>query len=111
MRLEVRGTSFGSSTSRFGETVKGFAYQPQPKGVARPGQLQMRPDRARPVQDISMDDLEMKTRENITRIRAVFPGTTILAAKNALLAKHGNFQDAIDWLASQEERDIIGHLG
>jgi SWI/SNF-related matrix-associated actin-dependent regulator 1 of chromatin subfamily A len=104
--------SFGGTVNgnaRFQEALKNKAYQPPQQGVARPqfgsrpGQLQMKPSRAMPIQDERVDDLDdARLRENITRIRIIFPSTSVLAAKNALIAKKGNLEDAIDLLSTPD---------
>jgi SWI/SNF-related matrix-associated actin-dependent regulator 1 of chromatin subfamily A len=56
---------------------------------------QMRPERAQPIQDISMEDLgDHALREKVTRLRAAFPLATVLTCRNALISSRGNVDDA-----------------
>jgi SWI/SNF-related matrix-associated actin-dependent regulator 1 of chromatin subfamily A len=92
--------SFGGTVhgnSRFQDAIKNKGYQ----GPPRPGQIQMQPSRAIPIQDEIVDDMDdAKFRSNITRIRTVFPSISVLAAKNALQKKNGNLDIAITYLST-----------
>ncbi|KAI9842041.1 MAG: hypothetical protein M1837_007537 [Sclerophora amabilis] len=66
---------------------------------------QMAPERAKPVEDISLDDVaDFQLRGNISRMRHVLPHASVLACKNALLEKRSNFDDAISHILAQEEQ-------
>ena len=66
---------------------------------------QSTPAKAQPEQDLSLDDIEdYQLRVKIQRMRAVLPEHSILSLKNALMSKRGNFDDAMDFLTSQDER-------
>ena len=75
-------------------------------GSSRPSKQvrQAGPARALPVQDISLDDIEdYQIRTKVKRMMDILPSTTVLLCKNALVAKRGNFDDAMDLLTSEEE--------
>lgn len=66
---------------------------------------QTAPAKAQQTQDLSIDDIEdYQLRHKVLRMQAVLPHHSILALKNALTAKRANFDDAIDFLMSQEEQ-------
>ncbi|CAG8960588.1 hypothetical protein HYFRA_00013411 [Hymenoscyphus fraxineus] len=88
-------TTVSRGNAKFNEIVKNAAY--------RPGQ-QNRPDRARPILDISMKEITNgDIRDNIYRIREVFPSTTVHAAREALLNCRGNLDDAMNMIAKASE--------
>jgi SWI/SNF-related matrix-associated actin-dependent regulator of chromatin subfamily A containing DEAD/H box 1 len=65
--------------------------------------LQMRPERARPIEDISLNDIaEAKVRDSISQIRKILPTVSILTARNALMQCHYNWEDAIALLCTKE---------
>jgi SWI/SNF-related matrix-associated actin-dependent regulator 1 of chromatin subfamily A len=69
-------------------------------GSMKKPQVQMRPERARPIEDISLDDLsDQKLRANVARLRQIFPSATVLIARNALLVCKGSLDDAATMLA------------
>jgi SWI/SNF-related matrix-associated actin-dependent regulator 1 of chromatin subfamily A len=94
--------SFGgivNGNSKFQNAIKDKAYV----GPSRLGQLQMKPSRAIPIQDERADDVDgARFRENIIRIRNVFPATPVSQAKDALQKMNGNLNDAINHLASSD---------
>jgi SWI/SNF-related matrix-associated actin-dependent regulator 1 of chromatin subfamily A len=64
---------------------------------------QMRPERARPIEDISLEDIaEDKVRDSISQIRKVFPSISILTARNALIQCHYNWEEVIALLGHRE---------
>lgn len=66
---------------------------------------QTAPAKARQEQDLSIDDIEdYQLRQKILRMRNILPQYSNLVMKNALIAKRGNFDDAADFLVSQEEQ-------
>jgi SWI/SNF-related matrix-associated actin-dependent regulator 1 of chromatin subfamily A len=70
-------------------------------GSAKKPLNQMRPERARPIEDISCDSLsDQKMRDSVKRVRDVFPHVTVLAAKNALVTCKGNLDDTMDLLST-----------
>jgi SWI/SNF-related matrix-associated actin-dependent regulator of chromatin subfamily A containing DEAD/H box 1 len=90
--------SFSGSTvngnAKFQEAVRKAAYNAPTPNMT--GMKQTRPDRARPVEDITPDYLsESQVREKVNRIRRVLPHISMLAAKNALLVCKGNLDEAI----------------
>ena len=87
-------TSFDSMASGYGSVKK--------------PQVQMRPERARPIEDISLNDLsDQKLRENVTRLRQIFPTVTVLVAKNALIACKGSLDDAATMLGDSKPEPTV----
>jgi SWI/SNF-related matrix-associated actin-dependent regulator 1 of chromatin subfamily A len=77
-------------------------------GSAKRPQTQLRPERARPVEDIQLDSLsDQKLRDTITRLRAIFPNITVLTAKNALVTSKGSLDDAVLLLSTRPDPTII----
>jgi len=69
---------------------------------------QMRPERAKPVQDISLEDIaEAKVRDAISQIRVVLPLVSILMARNALIQCHYNWEEAVALLCATEAPVVI----
>lgn len=59
------------------------------------GKAQMRPERAMPVEDITLGSIHnQETRQKVMRLHKIFPQTTFLMARNALYLSNGNLQDA-----------------
>lgn len=68
--------------------------------TVRKPQIQTRPERARPVEDISIKDVpDQRMRDKVIRLRNIFPNVTILLARNVLMTTKGNFEDAAAVLA------------
>jgi SWI/SNF-related matrix-associated actin-dependent regulator 1 of chromatin subfamily A len=66
---------------------------------------QTRPERANAVQDITLESIDdPATCQKIIRMRAVIPSLTVLNCKQALEAKKGNYDDAMDLLSSKKGR-------
>jgi SWI/SNF-related matrix-associated actin-dependent regulator 1 of chromatin subfamily A len=66
--------------------------------------VQMRPEKARPVEDVSLDSLlDQQLRENIMRVRIVHPHVTVLAAKTVLTACQGSVDKAVEVIARGSE--------
>ncbi|KAL9105105.1 MAG: hypothetical protein Q9163_000023 [Psora crenata] len=60
-----------------------------------------------PVKDISLTDVsDDQLRTKIKRILEVLPGTTVLSARNALIRKRANYDDAMDLLAAHDGRPV-----
>jgi SWI/SNF-related matrix-associated actin-dependent regulator of chromatin subfamily A containing DEAD/H box 1 len=77
-------------------------------GNAKRPQTQMRPERARPIEDIQLDSLsDQKLRVTITRLRAIFPDITVLTAKNALVTSKGSLDDAVLLLSTRPDPTVI----
>lgn len=114
------GSSFGTSpvtkpmsgNAKFQTILANAAYNPSSSSIsgdktsldsmsmaygnAKKPQNQMRPERAKPIEDIPFDSLsDQKMRDSVKRVRDVFPRVTVLSAKNALVACKGNLDDAI----------------
>lgn len=66
---------------------------------------QTAPAKARQERDISLDDIEDEMlRRKVVLVQKVLPQHSILSMKNALIAKRGNYDDAMEFLTSQEEQ-------
>lgn len=84
---DVMANAYGGSTRTFTQT------------------RQTAPARALPEQDVSIDDVEdYQLRQKIVRMQKILPQYSVLVLKNALIAKRANFDDAIDFLMSQEDQ-------
>ncbi|KAL9130950.1 MAG: hypothetical protein Q9217_000996 [Psora testacea] len=60
-----------------------------------------------PFKDISITDIQdNQLRIKIKRILEVLPGTSILSARNALIKKRANYDDALDYLAAQDGKPV-----
>ena len=71
-------------------------------GTTRKPPMQIRPERAAPIQDISLDSLDdTALREKVMRVRTVFPSTTVLMCRNALIRTRGNVDEAAQLLADE----------
>lgn len=96
-----------NGNSKFHEVMRKATYKAPATDMAdgpRQPQLQTRPDRARPVEDITLDSMsDDKVRDNISRVRSILPHISILTARNALIQCKGNLNDAIDLLGQQIE--------
>jgi SWI/SNF-related matrix-associated actin-dependent regulator 1 of chromatin subfamily A len=93
----------GSGNAKFHTIVSNAAYKPLERK-----QNQMRPERARPIEDIPMDSLsDQRLRDTVTRLRAVFPSITVLTAKNALVAAKGSLDDAVLLLSTRPDPTVI----
>ena len=63
------------------------------------------PAKARLTPDISLNEIaDYQLRRKVERMQVILPRHSILALRNALLAKKANIDDAIDMLASQEDQ-------
>lgn len=92
---QANGFSGASSIGRNGMPVQNNS------GLGRP-QVQARPAKALPVQDESMSDIsDDKTRENVMRLKMIYPGLTVTMAKNALIIKNGSLEDAAELIVQQ----------
>ena len=61
------------------------------------------PAKARPVREISIDDIEdFQLKKKVMRMREILPKYSVVTCRNALLSKKANFEDAMDLLISQE---------
>jgi SWI/SNF-related matrix-associated actin-dependent regulator of chromatin subfamily A containing DEAD/H box 1 len=77
-------------------------------GSVRKPQIQTRPERAKPIEDISLDDMtDESLRAKVTQVRNILPSVTVLTAKNAIIACKGSFEDAINMLCEQEQPIVI----
>ncbi|KAI9755949.1 MAG: Cytoplasmic and mitochondrial histidine tRNA synthetase [Chaenotheca gracillima] len=112
----LSGSIYDSRNRDDGKTSSTFATTAPPKrssdvlanaygGSSRQSKQakQSRPERAQPVEDISLDDIpDFNLRKNIGRIRQILPNSSVLACKNALLNHMNNVDDAMEELTAQE---------
>ena len=76
-------------------------------GSSRPPkqQRQMGPAKAKPVDDMSLDDIpDFQQRRKVERVRMILPIHSIRDCYNALVTKHGNEDDALEMLIAKEEQ-------
>lgn len=72
---------------------------------------QLGPDRARLVEDIPLDSiLDFNMREKIKQMMLVIPQATVIKCRDALAAKRGNVDDAMELLTSQQDVSEPVHL-
>ena len=63
--------------------------------------------KTKPVEDINITDIQdEQLRTKIKRVLEVLPGTSVLSARNALIKKKANYDDAMDYLAAQDEKAV-----
>ncbi|KAH8814966.1 family helicase/ATPase-like protein [Xylogone sp. PMI_703] len=95
-----------STNPRFQSILQGAVYKPEEKGkssLPRKQAMQTRPERAKPIYDITEDDIEdKKLRDNVDRLRKLYPSVTMFAAREALIACKGSLDDAASRLAESE---------
>ncbi|THC98007.1 hypothetical protein EYZ11_002509 [Aspergillus tanneri] len=86
---------------------------PAPKGIPVKRPRQDAPSRAHPVQVniSSLQDIEdYQTRVKVERMLKIMPQKSVQACVQALLLKRGNYDDALDCLASADEIYVTGRL-
>ena len=60
-----------------------------------------------PVKNISINDIhDIQLRTKVERILNVLPTVTVLSARNALIKKRGNYEDAMDFLVAQDGKPV-----
>jgi SWI/SNF-related matrix-associated actin-dependent regulator of chromatin subfamily A containing DEAD/H box 1 len=105
---DSRNRDENHTTSRFAASKRsGHVMANVYRGSTRPVNQahQTAPAKAQQAQDLSIDDIEdYQLRNKVLRMQEVLPRHSILSLKNALTAKRANFDDAIDFLMSQEEQ-------
>ncbi|GAB1198949.1 hypothetical protein APSETT444_008279 [Aspergillus pseudonomiae] len=121
--LDSPGGANNSSFDRFKEITASAVYNPSsakrpaaqmdpvPKGTAVKKLRQDGPSRAQPVQlDISsLQDIEdYQLRAKVEKMQRVIPQKSVKACMQALLTKRGNYDDALDYLASMVEGEADG---
>lgn len=75
-------------------------------GSKRPP-VQARPERARPVEDITLEQIaDNSLRSKTERLQNIFTWATVLMCKNMLLLHKGNFDDASEAISRQEPVNI-----
>ncbi|QMW37633.1 hypothetical protein G4B11_000869 [Aspergillus flavus] len=121
--LDSPGSATNSSFDRFKEITASAVYNPSsakrpaaqmdpvPKGTAVKKPRQDGPSRAQPVElDISsLHDIEdYQLRAKVEKMQRVIPQKSVKACMQALLTKRGNYDDALDYLASMVEDEADG---
>ncbi|KAH8602530.1 P-loop containing nucleoside triphosphate hydrolase protein [Bisporella sp. PMI_857] len=129
------GSSFGSTNgaigagnAKFQQIVGNSSYKPTTNfdlvaktrtssdsmsmgyGTTRKPHLQHKPERAKAIQDVSLDSFSGVVKDNIMRVRQIFPHVTILAARDALMTSRGSIDDAVLLLSGGPEpaaRNIV----
>ncbi|KAE8161148.1 SNF2 family N-terminal domain-containing protein [Aspergillus tamarii] len=112
-----------SSLDRFKEITASAVYNPSsakrpaaqmdpvPKGTAVKKPRQDGPSRAQPVElnISSLQDIEdYQLRAKVEKMQRVIPQKSVKACMHALLTKRGNYDDALDYLASMVEDEADG---
>ncbi|TAQ83680.1 hypothetical protein B7494_g7990 [Chlorociboria aeruginascens] len=97
-----------NGTAKFQSILANASYnatgmRPGPTLKRKP-EAQRGPERARPVEDISIDMVEAEHREKVKRLRSLYPNTPTLLAMNTLLSVHGNFNEAASLLADHYDK-------
>ncbi|KAK6838922.1 hypothetical protein RU639_000069 [Aspergillus parasiticus] len=121
--LDSPGSANSSSLDRFKEITASAVYNPSsakrpaaqmdpvPKGTAVKKPRQDGPSRAQPVElDISsLQDIEdYQLRAKVEKMQRVIPQKSVKSCMQALLTKRGNYDDALDYLASMVEGETDG---
>ncbi|PIG84773.1 SNF2 family helicase/ATPase [Aspergillus arachidicola] len=121
--LDSPGSANSSSLDRFKEITASAVYNPSsakrpaaqmdpvPKGTAVKKPRQDGPSRAQPVElDISsLQDIEdYQLRAKVEKMQRVIPQKSVKSCMQALLTKRGNYDDALDYLASMVEGEADG---
>lgn len=71
----------------------------------RPNNIRQIAPKAQPRTDITLDEIEdYQIRTKVERMHNILPATTIAVCKAALIRKKGNFDDAMDYLSTLEEK-------
>ncbi|KAI9806845.1 MAG: hypothetical protein M1833_002502 [Piccolia ochrophora] len=96
----------GPSSSRLTTSIPphnaaGTARKGPNKGGNRSSQSA--PERAKAVDDVSLDNIDFHLREKVNNIRKILPWATSRESLDALLSKKGNYDDALDLLSSKDQ--------
>lgn len=113
----------GDSMNRFKEVTASAVYNPMaakrtaaqmdpaPKGIPVKKVRQDGPSRAQPVSSnvASLQEIDdYQVRVKVERMQKVMPQKSVQACLQALLAKRGNYDDALDHLVNSDEMDANG---
>lgn len=102
-RDEKQTTSRLTTSSKQSADVMANAYGGSRRFTKQLYPSQTAPAKTRPVEDMALDDIEdFQLRQKIKRMRTILLRHSILACKQALLTKKGNFDDAVELLTSHE---------
>lgn len=90
-----------NGNTKFQNALANAAYDPQK------GKRQQGPERARPVQDISIEDIDSsELRIKVQRIKDILPRVSIMDAKDALIVTKYNFDEACNLLANKKPVEV-----
>lgn len=103
-RDESHTTSRFATASKRSADVMANAYGASSRPAKQVRSSQTTPAKARPVEeDITLDDIEeYSLRNKIKRIQIILPQQSIVSCKNALVERKANYEDALDFLISQD---------
>lgn len=102
-----------TSNEKFKTLASSFAYKAGDMASAygstqrnKPQQSQAAPSRAQPLHDITLDDIfDFAIRKKVERMMTVCPGRSIRQLEQAVRQCRGHFDDAVDWVFAQEEKE------
>lgn len=104
-----------SSVYKPGKRTSADLDPPTPVGVAVKKPRQGAPSRAQPVDADNTSSLrdidDLQTKVKVERLRKVMPHKSVQVCVQALLAKRGNFEEAMEHLASAEEQNGTADAG
>lgn len=103
-RDESHTTSRFASASKRSADVMADAYGGSSRPAKKIRSSQITPTKTKEVkEDMSLDDVEeYSLREKIIRIQSILPQQSIASCKNALVERKGNYEDALEFLTSQD---------
>lgn len=103
-RDESHTTSRFATASKRSADVMANAYGGSSRPAKQIRSSQITPAKAQPVEeDMTLDDIEdYSLRHKIERIQTILPQQSIASCKNALVERKANYEDALDFLISQD---------
>lgn len=103
-RDESHTTSRFTTASKRSADVMANAYGGSSRPAKQNRPTQTTPAKAQPVEeDMTLDDVEeYSLRYKIERIRMILPQQSVASCKNALVEKKANYEDALEFLISQD---------
>ncbi|KKK12100.1 hypothetical protein P175DRAFT_0487179 [Aspergillus ochraceoroseus IBT 24754] len=104
-----------TASAMYNPSTKRTAAQmdPTPKGIPVKKPRQDGPSRAQPVdvEIVSLEDIQdYQVRVKVERMMKVLPQKSANQCMQALRIKRGNYEDALDYLASAEDQGANGHI-
>lgn len=103
-RDESHTTSRFTTASKRSADVMANSYGGSSRSAKQIRSSQTTPAKALPVEDdLTLDDIEDDSlRRKIERIQSILPQQSIASCKNALVQRKANYEDALDFLISQD---------